>query len=873
MVAPIGAQLADWNHFDLVLGLGADILPVIPDPDAPKSEFTNVKHFGKIPSEFDGEGGAHGIAKWAALTITPAMVNAWSKDRRYSLCVRTSAVRAIDVDIEDPLTAERVARVVNDHLSKTSASQLPLRYRDNSTKFLLAFKLEGAHKKRIITLAPGGVKAPRIEFLADGQQFVACGSHPSGALYQWQGGLPHDFPVLTLTQFEEIWTALDTAFAHVPSSSAVASTTERLSQKTLERSSDLLGDIQFSEPSTELILTEIDDAALTDLGAALAYGPLVKAATDNSVWSEVGYALLSLGARGASLFEAFSNSHAHEPGFEVNGARDWWSAHTSAEPRSDFRHIFTIARRLGWRGSSDAQDFAPVPVDPQDVAPPVRPVILLTAGQLHTYARQAEDVLSPNLYTQGGALIRIGEASELEDEIQRDANQRSIVRVTTQFIRRQLTRDANLMKFSQLKEEWVPVDCPRDLAENIAEQKAWPNLRMLDAIVRAPFIRSDGSVCDVPGYDTKSGAYYIPNATFPKLADHLGVDDALVALQTLRYPFEQFPYANGAALAAFIAHILTEAGRLAISNAPMFWYTAPNPGTGKTLLSEMASTIVHGSAPALRPWVDDAEEIRKTLFSSLLAGDRSIAFDNVPNGYKARSPALCAFLTAGPLWQDRKLGVSETISVRNRAVVSASGNNVTPVSDMARRSLVVRLDASVTAAQLRERVFEINNLRRYVLDHRVELLMAALTIVKAHQGQPCGRTALPSFEDWSRLVRDPLMWLGMADPVDTQSDETDDESASLNEAFRLLAITLNGRDFTAHDVMNSVIGFSDPGGSIATAMQSAGCNEIQSAVKIGYWLRDCRDKVAGNVKLIQTKGAAGQLKKWRFQPLGNGDLE
>jgi hypothetical protein len=56
-----------------------------------------------------------------------------------------------------------------------------------------------------------------------------------------------------------------------------------------------------------------------------------------------------------------------------------------------------------------------------------------------------------------------------------------------------------------------------------------------------------------------------------------------------------------AARSAFVSHILTEAVRLAINCVPMFWYTAPNAGTGKTLLSEMPAMIVHGVEPAVRP--------------------------------------------------------------------------------------------------------------------------------------------------------------------------------------------------------------------------------------------------------------------------------
>ncbi|MDI8954113.1 hypothetical protein MJO10_27465, partial [Salmonella enterica subsp. enterica serovar Anatum] len=47
-----------------------------------------------------------------------------------------------------------------------------------------------------------------IELLANGQQFVACGTHSSGARIEWDGGLPDEPPVITTDQFETLWQRL-----------------------------------------------------------------------------------------------------------------------------------------------------------------------------------------------------------------------------------------------------------------------------------------------------------------------------------------------------------------------------------------------------------------------------------------------------------------------------------------------------------------------------------------------------------------------------------------------------------------------------------------------------------------------------------------
>jgi len=235
-----------------------------------------------------------------------------------------------------------------------------------------------------------------------------------------------------------------------------------------------------------------------------------------------------------------------------------------------------------------------------------------------------------------------------------------------------------------------------------------------------------------------------------------------------------------------------------------------------------------------------------------------------------RSPELCALLTS-PMWKDRKLGASEVVEIPNRSVLSASGNNITPVADMARRSLVVRLDANVAAGWSRK--FRIKNLHAYVTSHRVDLLMAALTIIVGWQQNKVETDHLPlsSFEDWSGMVRDSLMWLGMPDPVESQKEETDDESETLESVFEKMAAYFGGREFTAASICDSYLGFSDPDGSVVQSLIEAGCQEPRSQTKMGYWLRDCRDKIASGYKLTRS-GRDKHGAKWVFKQVGNGDL-
>jgi hypothetical protein len=284
----------------------------------------------------------------------------------------------------------------------------------------------------------------------------------------------------------------------------------------------------------------------------------------------------------------------------------------------------------------------------------------------------------------------------------------------------------------------------------------------------------------------------------------------------------------------------------------------------------MAARIVHGTEPAMRPWVADEDELRKSIYACLMAGDRSIWFDNVPDGVKVRSPTLSAFITSA-VWKDRKLGESVTSAIPNKTVLVASGNNMTPVSDLARRSIVVRLDANTE--NLRDRVFRIAEPRSYVMARRAQLLVDALTIIKAYiatDGKEKMPVTLPSFERWSRLTRDPLIWLGMADPVITQINETDDETKNVGPLFEKLVANFGDRPFTAGDMSRVVGSLSDPNNEMSDALMQMGCAEPNNPIKVGYWLRAAKDKIGSNLKLMHD-GHNRFGVRWKLQRT-NGDL-
>jgi hypothetical protein len=210
--ARFGATPDDWAHFDMILGLTADLLPVVSNPKAVISPDSKMGGIGKTPSIYNAQRKVAGIPAWTQQHSTPEQIQRWAAERDYGICIQTRRIRALDVDIDDAELAGRVRAFIDARFS------LPARIRDNASKFLLAFDCPGEIPKRRIKTAQG-----MIEMLGTGQQFVALGRHTSGVRYEWEAGLPDAFPVLALEQLDALWLDLQAEFGIEAATSSTAS--------------------------------------------------------------------------------------------------------------------------------------------------------------------------------------------------------------------------------------------------------------------------------------------------------------------------------------------------------------------------------------------------------------------------------------------------------------------------------------------------------------------------------------------------------------------------------------------------------------------------------------------------------------------------
>ncbi len=211
-----------------------------------------------------------------------------------------------------------------------------------------------------------------------------------------------------------------------------------------------------------------------------------------------------------------------------------------------------------------------------------------------------------------------------------------------------------------------------------------------------------------------------------------------------------FSFVQDADRSVALSAILTACIRRSLPTAPLHAFTAPVMGSGKSKLVDIATVVASGREAAVIAQGKTEEETEKRLGAMLLAGDPVIAIDNceAPLG----GDFLCQMLTQ-PVVRARILGRSEAPELPANAMVTATGNNLVLIGDMARRALLCQLDPQCERPELR--VFADDPVQLVQAD-RGKYLTAALTVLRAFQvaGLPKQCDPLGSFHDWSRRVRD-----------------------------------------------------------------------------------------------------------------------
>jgi hypothetical protein len=326
---------------------------------------------------------------------------------------------------------------------------------------------------------------------------------------------------------------------------------------------------------------------------------------------------------------------------------------------------------------------------------------------------------------------------------------------------------------------------PEWCIKQVVARGQWHGIAAIEGVVESPVMLADGSILQKPGYDPASGLYVHLEGDWPSIPDEPSGVDVTKARNDLFEIVEDFPFEGEEYKAAWLAAALTPAAWYAFDRgSPFFGVDANTRGTGKSLLVDAIATLHTGRPAARTSAPKDDEEARKRITSIALAGEPLVLIDNA--SMTIGWPALDAALTA-TTWNDRLLGKNEmTGHIPMATTWFVTGNNLVFAADTARRTLHIRLELTVERPEEREG-FKHPDLLRWIRQERRRLVVAALTILRGYHvaGRPKAAIApWGSFEGWSDLVRQAVVWLGLDDPGNTRqqlAEQSDREAGILRQ--------------------------------------------------------------------------------------------
>lgn len=412
-----------------------------------------------------------------------------------------------------------------------------------------------------------------------------------------------------------------------------------------------------------------------------------------------------------------------------------------------------------------------VPRGTQDDPPPRRPLVTIRAGELSRVCDEAQAALEDadcGIYRQGSRLVRIGRAADLDEDDNERRGKREPAAPTLHQLNKASTVDAmsrylNWQKWDARSEKDVPCDPPTQVAEIFLSREGQWRFRRLVGFTECPCVAPSGRLIAAAGYDNPSQLMVLPHALDGTKIPRSPLPDAAEqAVKDLREWLSTFPFATPADESAALAGALTAVHRRPLSAGPLIAITASTPATGKSRLAESFGVLATGRTPAFFTAGHTPEELEKRLDAILLTGDQVAVLDNLERPLK--SDALCS-MTTQPIKTVRVLGGSKSVDCPTNTTLVLTGNNLTLLGDLQRRTLLVRLDAGVERPE--ERIFTRNPIA-YTRQQRAALLRAAIVLPLAYAaaGRPdLGSAPYGGFEEWDAIVRRPLIWAGMPDPL------------------------------------------------------------------------------------------------------------
>jgi hypothetical protein len=496
--------------------------------------------------------------------------------------------------------------------------------------------------------------------------------------------------------------------------------------------------------------------------------------------------------------------------------------------------------------------YAPAPADPEidlggeSVDPAPLPRIRLSVQDLRILTARSWDALlernrrRPFLFRYGGAPVRV----------EHDETGRPVLReLTADRVVHELARAAEFLGWNQGAREWRITRPPRYVAQDVLATPD-PPLPVVTRLTECPTFAPDGTL-------QTDGGYHPASLTYCAASDELGAipavseapSDAEVA-EALRLFTEEvlgdFPFVSPADRAnALGLGLLPYVRDLIPGPTPLHLFEAPVPGSGKGICIEALLRPSCGRSVGAVAQAGDDDEWRKRITAVLRDGHPAVLVDNVTKPLDSGSLAMA--LTA-PYWTDRVLGASETVRLPVRCAWVASANNPTFSTEIARRTVRVRIDPR-TDRPWERAGWRHPELLSWVDAHRPALVWAALTLARRWlaRGRPrfSGR-ALGSYEQWTHVVGGVLECAGVPGFLGNAQqfyDQADTETAVWRQFVAAWAAA-HGED---------AVGVSElfPLALKADGIDLGNGSERSQRIRFGKALMRRRDRVVGDYRITQ----------------------
>lgn len=506
-----------------------------------------------------------------------------------------------------------------------------------------------------------------------------------------------------------------------------------------------------------------------------------------------------------------------------------------------------------------------------------RPSILIQAGRVDLLATEAEAAIrhsNVEVYQRGRELVRPAQ-QEVPASKGRMTISAGMAKISHPGMIDLLSQAADWKRFDARRKREVAADPPGIVADVILARVGQWKLPSVAGVITTPTLRPDGTILHQAGYDPVTRLYQVvdPNLIPAYIPDRPTIQDARDALGILDALVDEFPFVSDADRSVALSAMITPIVRGAVTVAPLHAIRASTAGTGKSYLADTASAIATGRPCPVVAVSPKPEETESRLIGLLLAAFPLISLDNV-NG-ELGGDLLCQAVER-PTVRVRRLGASDIFEIESRATFYATGNNLRVKGDMTRRTVISNLDAGVERPE--DRQFTHSPVEDVISD-RGKYVAACLIIVRAYivAGKPGMLPKLASFEEWSDLVRSPLVWLGRADPVDTteQAREDDPDLIPLRnfviswptDQFGTASKTVKEMIDLANSKPDSVMG--EPTDFIAPEFREAlidvaGFRGNIDGRKLGYWLRGIEGRIINGLRVKKGKmDAHAKSVTWR----------